>query len=107
MKKLVLAAVGLLLASGSALTLTTATAEAAPAKSYHQTYKYNKKYVAPKRTVGKVTLWERMAIARSQASLNALIRRAHADGRVTPYERSTIRVAQQRHDALVRRARYS
>ena len=50
---------------------------------------------------------ERAAIARSQASLDALKWRVRADGRVTMWERARINAAQARHNALVARYRYN
>jgi hypothetical protein len=89
MKRLVLGAAALSLLSGIALT-----APSAEAASYGRHY-------------GKLTPYERVAIARSKASLNALKWRARADGRVTPWERMRINAAERRHNALVYRLRHS
>lgn len=89
MKHLVLGAAALALLSGVALTAPSA--EAAP---------YGRHY-------GKLTSYERAAIARSRAHLNALKWRARADGRVTRWERMRINAAQARHNALVYRYRRS
>ena len=87
MKRLVLGTVALAILSG--IALTAPPAEAAP-------YGY-----------GKLTPYERAAIARSKASLNALKWRVRADGRVTMRERMRINAAQARHNALVYRYRHS
>lgn len=50
---------------------------------------------------------ERAAIARSQASLDALKWRVRADGHVTMWERALINAAQARRDALVARYRHN
>ena len=75
------------LLSGFALS---ATAEAAP---FHRH--------------GGLTPYERAAIARSAANLNALKWRVRADRRVTPWERVQLRIAQAKHNALVHRLRYN
>jgi hypothetical protein len=90
MKSLVIAATAAIVLSGIGLG---ATAEAAP-------YKHRNGY-------GGLTAWERAAIARDQASVNALKRHARADGRVTLWERARIRVAEARHNALVYRYRHN
>jgi hypothetical protein len=74
----------------------TGPAMAAPGK--HHGYKAK---------VGKITVSERLAIARSQAQLLRIKMRARADGRVTPFERRMIQQAQLRHDRLVALARRS
>jgi len=56
---------------------------------------------------GRLTPYERAAITRSQANLNALKWRVRADGRVTLRERMRINAAQARHNALVYRYRHS
>jgi hypothetical protein len=56
---------------------------------------------------GGLTAWERVAIARDQARVNALKRQAWADGRVTLWERARIRAAEARHNALVYRYRHN
>jgi hypothetical protein len=55
----------------------------------------------------ELTRWERVAIARDRARVNALKRRAWADGRVTRWERMRIRAAEARHAALVYRYRHN
>jgi hypothetical protein len=86
MKRLVLGAAALALLSGFALT---AAAEAAP-------YGY-----------GRLNPYERAAIARAHAHVNALKWRARADGHVTAWERARIKLAQARLDALVYRYRHN
>ena len=88
MKRLVLRATALALLSGVALS---SAAEAAP---------YGRHY-------GKLTPYERAAIARSKAHLDTLKWRARADGRVTALERMRINLAKARHNALVYRYRHS
>lgn len=87
MKRIVLGAAALAVVSGFAFA--AAPAEAAP-------YGY-----------GKLTPYERAAIARSQAHVNALKWRARADGHVSRWERMRINAAQARHDALVYRFRHN
>jgi hypothetical protein len=91
MKTYLLAATAVALMSSSALAL--------PAKS-HKPFK-------PGYQTARVTFTERAAIARSQANLNALKRRIHADGRVTTFERMQLRLAEARHSRLVAQARRS
>ena len=86
MKRLVLGTVVLSLLSGFALT---AAAEAAP-------YGY-----------GRLTAYERAAIARSRAHVNALLWRARADGHVTAWERARINLAQARLNAMIYRYRHN
>src|SRR5262245_21282937 len=54
-----------------------------------------------------VSVYERVAIARSAAHVAMLKRQAHADGRVTMAERARIRSAELHHARLVARARHS
>lgn len=56
---------------------------------------------------GGVNGYERIAIAKSQASLNSLKRRAWADGRLSFLERTQIRFAEIRHANLVKRYRFN
>jgi hypothetical protein len=88
MKGLVLGTAALAILSGIALT---SAAQAAPHGRHYS----------------KVTPYERVAIARSKANLNAIKWRARADGRVTLWERMRINAAQARHNALVYRYRHS
>jgi hypothetical protein len=87
MKRFVLGTAALALLSG--IALTASAAGAAP-------YGY-----------GRLTPYERAAITRSQANLNALKWRVRADGRVTLRERMRINAAQARHNALVYSYRHS
>ncbi|MGE0627928.1 MAG: hypothetical protein AB7O43_08895 [Hyphomicrobiaceae bacterium] len=52
----------------------------------------------------RVTLKERVAVAKSAAKLAQVKRGAWADGRLTRVERMRIRVAEARHRAIVARA---
>lgn len=83
MKRLVLSTSALAILSGIALSTA---AEAATYNRY-----------------GQINGYERAAIARSQAHINALNRRAWADGKVGIFERAKLRLAQTRHNALVYR----
>lgn len=99
------------------LALTAGTAMAAPGHKFaHKGYGHAKKVVVIKhrnvkhrnvkhRKVGRLTLFERIKIARSRARLAALRQRARADGRVTRREKARLRIAQRRHSALVRKER--
>ena len=86
MKSLVVAATAAVVLSGIGLV---GTAEAA---SFHR---------------GGLTAFERAAIARDQARVNAIRRHAWADGHVSVWERMKIRAAEARHDALVYRYRHN
>jgi hypothetical protein len=88
MKRLVLGTAALAILSGVAMT------SAAQAEPYGRHY-------------GKLTPYERAAIARSRANLAAIKWRARADGRVTLWERMRINAAQAKHHALVYRYRHS
>ena len=96
MKTYLLAAMAVAIMSGSAMAL--------PAK---KSYVYKPAFGYSKTHYGKITPYERAAIARSQFRLNVLKRRIYADGRVTRFERIQLRFAQSRHNALVARARRS
>jgi hypothetical protein len=89
MKRIVLGASALALLSGIAIGMPSA--EAAPYK----------------RHAGNITHSERVAIARSQARLNAVKRQARRNGSVNFWERAKIRMAQSRHTALVYRLRHN
>jgi hypothetical protein len=82
---------------GAALVLSASAAAAAP-KHYHG---------KPNYSAGKVTPFERLAIARGKVKVAYLQRKARADGRVTPYERVQIRQAQADLNRLIVRARRS
>ena len=99
MKKFMLAA--------TALVLTAGTAMAAPVhSSHHKGYGHAKRIVVIKpHKVGRLTLWERIRIAKSRARLTALQHRVRADGYVTRREKARVRIAQKRHRALVRKER--
>jgi len=84
-----------LIAAAAAVLLTAGAASAAP-KHYHG---------KPSYSAGKVTPFERIAIARAKFQVAQVQRRARADGRVTPYERAQIRQAQARLNFLVAKAR--
>jgi hypothetical protein len=56
---------------------------------------------------GGLSAWERVAIARDRARVNAIKRHAWADGRITLWERARIRAAEARHSALVYRYRHN
>jgi hypothetical protein len=77
--------------------LTSGAVMAAPNKHYNQGWHRG----------GNITPYERVAIARSKANLDALKRRAWADGRLSLYEKVRIRFAENSHNALVARARRS
>jgi hypothetical protein len=98
MKKFILAA--------AAIALTAGTAMAAPAHNAHNKgYGHAKRVVVKRHKVGRLTLWERIKIAKSRARLAALQHRVRADGRVTRREKIRVRFAQKRHRALVRKER--
>lgn len=84
-----------ILIATAAVLLTSTTAMAAPG------------WYGGKGPRGGVNGYERIAIAQSQANLNALKRQARADGRVTFYERTRIRLAEIRHNNLVKRYRFN
>lgn len=86
-----------LAAAAAALVLSAGVASAAP-KHYHG---------KPGYTAGKVTPFERLAIARGKVKVAYLQRKARADGRVTAYERAQIRQAQANLNRLIVRARRS
>ena len=111
MKRIVLAAV-------AALTLSAGVANAAahkgPRASKAPTVKVKiiksdsrRSRIFVSRRGGRITFYERLRIARSQARLNRLKRRVRRDGIVTRFERRRVRMAQVRHNRLVRRARRS
>jgi hypothetical protein len=85
------------LVAAAAVLLTAGAASAAP-KHYHG---------KPSYSAGKVTPFERVAIARAKLQVNLVQRRARADGRVTPYERAQIRQAQARLNYVIARAQRS
>jgi hypothetical protein len=89
------------------LALTAGSAMAAPGHKFaHKRVGHaNKVIVVKHRNVGRLTLFERIKIARSRARLAALQRRVRADGHVTRHERIRVRVAQRHHRALVRKER--
>lgn len=95
------------LTAAAALMLSAGASVAAP-KSYNHgnTYHSGKHYNSGKHANHRFGLspYERVAIARSAASLAALKRRAWADGRLTFRERVMINNAERRHAALVARA---
>jgi hypothetical protein len=86
MKTYVLAAMAVVLMSGSAMAYPV------------RPNAFNKSFRAP-----VLTPYERVLIQRSQFHLITLERRARADGRVTFWERAQIRLVQSRHNALVYR----
>lgn len=86
-----------LFVAAAALLLTASAASAAP--------KYNHYHGKPGYAAGKVTPFERIAIARAKLKVALVQRRARADGRVTPYERGQIRQAQSQLNYTIARAR--
>ena len=99
MKRIAVASALLILATGAASAHTTAKRH----DGYHgksQTYAKVKKHRA-----GKLTLRERLKIARNRARLAALKRRVHADGKVTYREQLRLKKAKTNHRKLVRRER--
>jgi hypothetical protein len=87
----------LLAAAAAALVLSAGAASAAPRHQHHHDH--------GKPGYGKVTAFERLAIARGKVKVAFLQRKARADGRVTPYERAQIRQAQADLNRLIVRAR--
>lgn len=85
--------------AAAALLVSAGAASAAP--------KHNHYHGKPGFSAGKVTPFERMAIARGKVKVAYLQRRARADGRVTPYERAQIRQAQADLNRLIVRSRRS
>lgn len=90
-----------------ALMLTAGTAMAGPAHTvHHKGYGHAKRVVVVRpHKVGRLTLWERIRIAKSRARLTALQHRVRADGYVTRREKARVHIAQRRHRALVRMER--
>lgn len=86
-----------LLVAAAAVLLTATAASAAP--------RYSHDHGKPTYSAGKVTPFERVAIARAKLKLAVVQRRARADGRVTPYERGQIREAQAQLSYAIARAR--
>jgi hypothetical protein len=86
MKTYVLAAMAVVLMSGSAMAYPV------------RPNAFNKSFRAP-----VLTPYERVLIQRSQNLLSQLQRRVRADGHVTIWERWRVRMAQNRHQALVYR----
>lgn len=83
---------------------TAGTASAKPGHRGHDGWKAQGKYQVHKRhRAGRLTPFERVAIARSRARLAKLRRRIRADGHVTRFERRRLQAAQIRHRRLVRR----
>lgn len=88
----------LIAAAAAALVLSSAgAASAAP--------KHNGYHGKPGYSAGKVTPFERFAIARGKAKVAYLQRKARADGRVTAYERVQIRQAQADLNRLIVKSR--
>ena len=75
--------------AAAAIALMSGVASAASVKPYHHK---------------GITAKERVAIARSQAHVNALKRMAWADGKLTASERQKIRTAENYHNHLVSKA---
>lgn len=90
MKTYLLAAMAVILMSGSAI-------------AYPASNPYNRPVLARSFRNPVLTPYERIQIQRSQFRLDALEFRARADGRVTFWERAQIRLAHSRHNALVYR----
>lgn len=86
-----------ILAAAAILALSAGVATAAPRHSHD--------YGKPSFAAGKVTPFERIAIARGKVKVAFLQRKARADGRVTAYERSQIRQAQADLNRLIYRSR--
>lgn len=87
MKTYALAALAVILLSGSAMAYPAGSFKA-PAKSFRSMV---------------LTPYERVQIQRSKHRLDLLERRVRADGRVTFWERWQIRLVENRHNALVYR----
>lgn len=79
--------------AAAALVLSAGAASAAPRHDHGHGPGY-----------GKVTPYERLAIARGKVKVAYLQRKARADGRVTPFERAQIRDAQADLNRLIARA---
>jgi hypothetical protein len=86
-----------ILVAAAAVLLSAGAASAAP--------KYNHYHGKPNYSAGKVTPFERVAIARAKLKVALVQRRARADGRVTPYERAQIRQAQSQLSYTIARSR--
>lgn len=83
-------------------TLVASTGIAAATPGFkHGQYRH----VGKHHSVGKLTYFERMRIARSRARLARLQRWIMADGHITQRERYHLMMAKQRHRQLVRRER--
>lgn len=91
MKRLAIAA--------AVLVATAGLASAKPRVNHHGGYH------APKHSVAKLTLRERLHIARSKTRLLVMQRRARADGHVSKRERRQLSRASQRHRMNFARAR--
>jgi hypothetical protein len=87
--------------AASALVLTAGMAAASPGGKFG--YGHGS-HVGKYSYSGKLTVFERMRIARSKMRLARLERRIKADGRVTRRERAQLIAAKKRHQALVRHA---
>lgn len=86
-----------ILVAAAAVLLSAGAASAAP--------KYNHDHGRQGHVAGKVTPFERVAIARAKLRVALVQRRARADGRVTPYERAQIREAQSQLNYTIARSR--
>lgn len=87
-----------ILVAAAAVLLSAGAASAAPRYNTHD-------HGRPNHSAGKVTVFERVAIARAKVKVALVQRRARADGRVTPYERAQIREAQSQLNYTIARAR--
>ncbi|MBU1213320.1 MAG: hypothetical protein KJ587_18950 [Alphaproteobacteria bacterium] len=99
MKRIAVASALLILATGAASAHSTAKSD----DGYHakgHTYAKVKKHSA-----GKLTLRERLKIARDRARLAALKRRIHANGKVSYREQLRLKKAKASHRKLVRSER--
>lgn len=85
----------------SVLVASTGIAAATPGFKHGQY-----RHVGKHHSVGKLTYFERLRIARSRARLARLQRWIRADGRVMQRERFRLMKAKRHHRQLVRRERH-